>query len=395
MIDFEAEGLLDGLEGEARAARLELLERLAGEGVPLEELREAVEGGRLTLLPVERAIAGDGPRHTPREVAELSGVAPRPAAARHRRARHSLPGPRRALADRGRPRRGPADQGLPRRRPAGGGDRPGGADDRHGDGADRRGQPRAGGPHADAAGRHRARPRAALRRRRRAHAAGLRADPLYAFRAHMLEQIRRDVIAAADLASGTPGGMSEVAVCFADLVGFTKLGEQVETEELGADRRPPRRAGDRGGRTAGAAGEADRRRGDARLRRRRGDWSRRRCEWSKRPTPKVRTSRACGPASPRARYTSQAGDYYGRPVNLASRLTGDRQAGQRPPRRSARTRRPARASTYSFAGEKRLKGFDARTRLYRARRPESESRSPGHTALLPVDVASGDLREAG
>jgi len=73
-IDFEAEGLLDGVEGEARASRLELLERLAGEGVPLEELRDAVEGGRLTLLPVERALSGDGPRYTPREVAEKVGL---------------------------------------------------------------------------------------------------------------------------------------------------------------------------------------------------------------------------------------------------------------------------------------------------------------------------------
>src|SRR5215467_5758737 len=73
-IDFEAEGLLDGTEGEAREARRELLERLAGEGVPLEELREAVAGGRLTLLPVERALAGDGVRYTPREVAEKAGL---------------------------------------------------------------------------------------------------------------------------------------------------------------------------------------------------------------------------------------------------------------------------------------------------------------------------------
>ena len=28
-VDFDAEGLLDGVEGEARAARLDLLERLA------------------------------------------------------------------------------------------------------------------------------------------------------------------------------------------------------------------------------------------------------------------------------------------------------------------------------------------------------------------------------
>ena len=31
-VDFAAEGLLDGLDGEARAARLELLERLHDEG---------------------------------------------------------------------------------------------------------------------------------------------------------------------------------------------------------------------------------------------------------------------------------------------------------------------------------------------------------------------------
>ena len=60
MIDFEAEGLLDGVDGEARVDRLALLEQLAGEGMPLEELREAVAAGRLTLLPVERALAGDG-----------------------------------------------------------------------------------------------------------------------------------------------------------------------------------------------------------------------------------------------------------------------------------------------------------------------------------------------
>src|SRR3954451_9890501 len=71
-IDFAAEGLLDGVGGESRAARLDLLERLTGEGVSLEELHEAVAAGRLTLLPVERGIAGDGPRYTREEVAELS-----------------------------------------------------------------------------------------------------------------------------------------------------------------------------------------------------------------------------------------------------------------------------------------------------------------------------------
>src|SRR4029077_2762175 len=73
-IDFEAEGLLDDLEGEAREGRLALLEQLASEGVSLQELREAVAAGRLTLIPVERALAGDGGRYTSREVAKRSGL---------------------------------------------------------------------------------------------------------------------------------------------------------------------------------------------------------------------------------------------------------------------------------------------------------------------------------
>src|ERR1700761_1177026 len=73
-IDFAAEGLLDDLEGGAREARLGLLEKLPAEGVSLAELRDAVATGHLTVLPVERAIAGDGPRYSAREIAERSGL---------------------------------------------------------------------------------------------------------------------------------------------------------------------------------------------------------------------------------------------------------------------------------------------------------------------------------
>ena len=55
-----------------------------------------------------------------------------------------------------------------------------------------------------------------------------RARPsLYALRAHMLEQVRRDVIGAADLESGEIRGPPTSTVCFADLVEFTRLGEEV------------------------------------------------------------------------------------------------------------------------------------------------------------------------
>ncbi|MDQ3435125.1 MAG: adenylate/guanylate cyclase domain-containing protein, partial [Actinomycetota bacterium] len=72
-IDFEAEGLLEGLEGPAREARLGLLRRLEGDGYELEELRTASEEGRLPLLAVERDIAGGGDRYTAAEVSERSG----------------------------------------------------------------------------------------------------------------------------------------------------------------------------------------------------------------------------------------------------------------------------------------------------------------------------------
>jgi adenylate cyclase len=55
-IDFEAEGLLEGVWGEAREARLALLRDLAEAGVPVEELRRAVAEDRLALVPVERVF---------------------------------------------------------------------------------------------------------------------------------------------------------------------------------------------------------------------------------------------------------------------------------------------------------------------------------------------------
>jgi len=73
-MDWEAEGLLDGIEGDAaRAARRALLDELHDEGVALEELRRAVDEDRLALLPVERLLASE-PRFSAREVSEQSGM---------------------------------------------------------------------------------------------------------------------------------------------------------------------------------------------------------------------------------------------------------------------------------------------------------------------------------
>ena len=365
-IDFEAEGLLGGVEGEARAARLELLEKLAAEGVPLEELREAVEGGRLVLLPVERALAGDGVRYTPREVAEKVGldleILQRTSAA------FGVPYPdpdERSVteADLVAAKRIKAfyDAGLPEEGMMQVARTVGMATARIAE-ANRdlvtRTLMQPGDTERDLALRFAAAAE---------HMLPLFEPTLsYAFRAHMLEQIRRDVIGATELAAGQPGTATDVTVCFADLVGFTKLGEQVETEELGliASRldelatsvaEPPVRLVKLIGDAAMLVSTDAAAMVEAGLR-------------------MVETADEAGDEFPRLRagiahgsVHVQAGDYYGRPVNLASRLTAIAKPGSvllAPEAKAA----AGEGFTYSYAGEKRLKGFDSRTKLYRARR---------------------------
>src|SRR5664280_1558733 len=72
-IDFAAEGLLDGLDGAQRTERLALLQQLADDGVPLAELRRSTAAGSIVYLPADRVIVGSE-RYTSGEVAEMSGV---------------------------------------------------------------------------------------------------------------------------------------------------------------------------------------------------------------------------------------------------------------------------------------------------------------------------------
>lgn len=368
MIDFEAEGLLDGLAGEARADRLALLEQLAGEGVPLEELREAVAAGRLTLLPVERGIAGDGVRYTPREIAELSGgdlgLLQRASAAL------GLPYPdpdERSLneADLEAARRVKAflDAGLPEdgiiqvARTIGMGTARIADANRE---LIRRTLMQPGDSERDLALRF-------------ADAAEYMLpifEPtlLYAQRAHLLEQIRNDVIGAADLASGEMGVTTEVSVCFADLVGFTKLGEEIAPEELGmvagrleelasAAAEPPVRLVKTIGDAAMLVSTEAEATIDAALR-------------------LVEASEGAGEEFPQLRagiarghVVVQTGDYYGRPVNLAHRITAIARPGS--VLADAATKKAAPDPfKYSFAGERHLKGLDSRLGLYRVRRGE-------------------------
>ena len=70
-MDFAGEGLLDGLAGDARSSREQLLRRLADDGFTLAQLREAVAEDRLALLPLDRVLGG---RYTAEEVEDRSGL---------------------------------------------------------------------------------------------------------------------------------------------------------------------------------------------------------------------------------------------------------------------------------------------------------------------------------
>jgi adenylate cyclase len=364
--DFAAEGLLDGVEGEARAARLELLERLEGEGVTLEELRSAVEAARLTLLPAERALAGGSPRYTTREIAERAGldveVLQRSTAAlgiptndpdERRLTDTDLDAAKRlkAFLDAGLPEDGLLQVartiGMGTARIAG---------------ANRelivRALMQPGDTERDLALRFAAAAE---------HMMPLFEPTLaYALRAHMVEQIRRDVIGVADLASGEIRGTADLAVCFADLVEFTRLGEEIAPEELGS-------VAGRFEEMANAVAEPP-----VRLVKMIGDAAMFVCsdppallegatrlieaaEAEGDEFPYLRAGLAYGPT------VAQSGDYYGRAVNLASRITGVARPGS--VLVDAATRDSVgEGFVYSFAGERRLKGIDSGVKLFRARR---------------------------
>jgi adenylate cyclase len=190
----------------------------------------------------------------------------------------------------------------------------------------------------------------------------------YVLRLHLREQIRHDAFGLAELSAGRAAAADDVTVCFADMVDFTQLGETLPPEALGAVTgrlgelaasvvAPPVRLVKMIGDAAMIVGpepapvveaalnlvEAAREEGDE--------------------FPLLRAGVASGRALPRA------GDWYGRPVNLASRITGIARPGSV---LAAEEVRDALADSYdwSYAGERRLKGIDDRVKLFRCRRPE-------------------------
>jgi adenylate cyclase len=71
-VDFEALGLLDGLEGEARQERTELIAWLLDRGFDLDHIRGSVAAP--LMLPANRVLGDDGDFVSTREICEATGV---------------------------------------------------------------------------------------------------------------------------------------------------------------------------------------------------------------------------------------------------------------------------------------------------------------------------------
>jgi adenylate cyclase len=312
-IDFESEGLLDGADD--REARLELLRTLENEGFTLVELRDAAAHDRLALLPVERVLAGEGKLYTREELSEETGLDDR-----------FLDEASRAL---GMPIREPGERAITEEEV----ELSRSAKILLDAGLSEeafleltavmsRSLANIAASFASTFGEALLQPGDTERDLGLRYAETLRnLGPLAApslqqmFNLRLRERMREAVIGQAELQSGHLAGAQPVTVGFVDIVGFTRLGENVAPEG------------------------------------------------SKDDGPLLRGGVASGEGLPRA------GDWYGRPVNLAARLTGFARRGSVVASKEVRDACPD-AYDWSAAGSRRFKGVKGMVDVFRARRPD-------------------------
>jgi adenylate cyclase len=317
--DFEREGLLEGLDEREREARLDLLRQLDDAGVSLEALKKACEEDRLAILPVEHVFSQDL-RYTVDEALEMSGLP-----------RHFM---RRDMLALGLPVPGADELAFTE-------------DDLQAFKALKQlldggfseesilelARVNGRGARQTAEATLEKFVRTFLRPGDTERDAGLRfAELARAFmpglgpliegpvQLHMREMVRREVVGRAEVMAGELPGARDVTVAFADLVGFTHLSSQADVESLG----------DLTGRLEQLASEVAE--PPVRLIKLIGDAA---MLAAPSPGPVVGATRnlvaavagegglpqlRAGVAAGRA--LNRSGDWYGHPVNLASRLTG-------------------------------------------------------------------------
>jgi adenylate cyclase len=366
--DFAAEGFYEGLEGDARAEREELLRWLVDRGFGANELRRAHRNGLLLFLPAEREVGGMA-KYTLGEVAEIAGVDAE-LLVRLRRAQGlpawepdaadltdvDLEGARitRRFADLGLSE----EQMLSTTRVLG------------------RGLARSAEAMRAMMLEIVLRPGTTERELAERYGAGVHdvmplVGPmvLQMLSQHLRNMVRSEAVGAAERASGRLPGARDMTIAFADLVGFTRLGEEIAAEDLG---RVAERLEVVAAEVVAAPVRLVKTIGDAVM------------LAAPEPAPlveaalalvavtdehaveedfpQVRVGVAWGPA------VARGGDVFGRAVNLASRVTSIARAGSVLATREVRDAAGDRFQ-WSSARARRIKGLPDPVPLYRARRP--------------------------
>jgi adenylate cyclase len=192
---------------------------------------------------------------------------------------------------------------------------------------------------------------------------------------HLRHSMETEAVNASERAAGAPlPGARHITVAFADLVGFTRLGEEVPAEELG---QLANRLADLARDVAVPPVRFIKTIGDAVMFV---------CTDpaplldaviklveitdSDNDFPRLRAGIAGGSA------VSRAGDWFGSPVNLASRVTAVARPGAVLAAESTRDELGDDAGfSWSFAGGRHLKGIKGEVRLFRARRGDGDTES--------------------
>jgi adenylate cyclase len=361
---YESAGLLAGLDAKGRSDRIALLDRLTREGFSLGELIDAAALERLVLLPVERALTREHARYTSVEVAERTGLPLELLTQLWLAMGFADPGPEEVAFTEPDVKAAktvaeflaagiPLDAIVRITRVM--------AHD-----ASRLSETirfvvgesliQAGDSELDVG----------LRYADAAEQLVPMLTPLleYMLAMHLKEQIKSDLLTQAELAAGKFESSVLVGAGFVDVVGFTQLGERIEAFELGAAAAelvelthevigPPvkliKSLGDAvllvspDVEALVAAGLSIVDKADA-----------------TESSPRLRMGIATGEA------ISRGGDWFGRPVNLASRLTGAARPGSVLTVKAVRDQLRDEFS-FSFAGERRFKGIRDQVSLYRVR----------------------------
>jgi adenylate cyclase len=369
-VDFAALGLLDGLGGEERVGRERLLARLHADGVSIRDLEQATETGVVVLLGADRLVGG-GSRYSVRQIAELSGLGLEFQLASMRASGQAIPPLDDVVL-------GPGDLELARigkrYRELGLPD----ADSLEMTRLVARGLAPVAETMRKIAMKLALRPgvsedELALEFARAAERLMPQTDPFLGemMRLQLRTVTETEMINQAERQAGRLPGSRDVAVCFADLVGFTRVGEEIPADELGEIpgrlesltldmiTRPVRFVKSIGDAVmlvspnAGSLLHAALALIDAAGEQHSG-------------LPDLRAGVATGPA------LSRAGDWFGRPVNLASRITGIARPGSVLAAESVRqalgNAKAAGGFRFSTAGHRELKGISQPVGLYRVRR---------------------------